>query len=85
MKREFDVETPLGKLHISAKSNVDCVDGYPGVYVNLLTGGEDVLIACVEYDSVAEDLLTTVYDRDKEEPVSAHHHYIWEDDRNETC
>lgn len=84
-KREFCVDTPLGRLYICAKSDVDCADDYPGVYVSLLTDDEDVLLACVEYDSSEENLLTTVYDRNEEEPVSMHHHYIWEGDGNETC
>lgn len=84
-ERKFHVDTPLGKLRVCAKSDVDCADDYPGIYVSLLTDDEDVLLACVEYDSSEENLLTTVYDRNAEEPVSMHHHYIWEGDGDETC
>ena len=76
MKREFHVKTPMGDLHIYAKhENSDVMADYPGVYVELLREGcEPELLACTEYDSGTRDMLTTVYDIGRDDPVFVHHH-----------
>lgn len=76
MKREFHVKTPMGDLHIYAKyENSDIMADYPGVYVELLREGcEPELLACTEYDSGTHDMLTTVYDIGRDDPVIVHHH-----------
>ena len=63
IKREFVVDTPLGKLRVSAKHKVtDCADDYPGVYVDLLNDdGSYEMLACVEYDSCNNKLQTCTY------------------------
>lgn len=41
MKREFYVDTPLGKLHVHAKHDTDNAADYPGVYVDLVRDGHE--------------------------------------------
>ena len=51
-KREFYIDTPLGKLHVWSKHDgKDCPADYPGVYVDAPPAydGSSVLLACVEY------------------------------------
>ena len=70
IKREFVVNTPLGRIRIKAKHKVvDCPDDYPGVYIDLLddSGGYEML-ACVEYDSCHDRLQTCVYQPGVDEP-----------------
>lgn len=75
MKREFYVDTPLGKLHIHAKHDTDNATDYPGVYVDLVRDNhEDEMLACVEFDSYEGDLLTTVYDVGDDQPKCYYHH-----------
>ncbi len=70
-KREFYIDTPVGRLHVYAKSNVD-----PGVYIDLVgvpdADGElmDELLCCVEYESYTGVLQTVVYQPGDDEPVS---------------
>ena len=62
-KREFCVDTPLGRLKVWAKHDgTDCAEDYPGVYIDLVKDGEpDVLLACIEYDSCDKELQASVY------------------------
>ena len=75
MKREFYVDTPLGKLHIYAKHDTDNADDYPGAYVEMVRKGyAPEMLACVEYDSGDGRMLTTVYDIGHDEPTVIHHY-----------
>lgn len=76
MERDFFVDTPLGTLHVYAKhSIVDSPADYPGVYIDLIRDGHDPeMLACVEYDSGDETMLTTAYDIGRDEPIFAYHH-----------
>ena len=66
--REFYVETPLGLLKVWAKHDVDLSLDFPGVYIDLVREGEDdVLLACVEYESVDKWIQTCVYGDSREE------------------
>jgi len=70
MKREFIIDTPLGKLRVWAKHDQDCLVDFPGVYVDFLQDGkDDALLACVEYDSSNDRLQTCVYQPAIVEPV----------------
>lgn len=61
-KREFYIDTPLGKLKVYSKHEKDCPVDFPGVFVDLVRDGdEDVMIACVDFDSCEQNLLTTIY------------------------
>ena len=44
MKREFYIDTPLGKLNVYAKADEDRPGDFPGVYIDLAntTGANDV-------------------------------------------
>lgn len=81
MKREFTVDTPLGKLHVWAKRGdaSDIADDYPGVYIDLVTDYGTSLLACVEYDSCFGNMLTTAYDFAKETPRLSYTHDIDEE------
>ena len=61
MPREFYINTPIGKIKVYAKTNVDDPSNFPGVYVDLVKGDELVQLACVEYESNKEKLQTCVY------------------------
>lgn len=68
-KREFIIETPLGKLKVYAKHATDTPEDYPGVYVDLVRDNGDLeMLACVEYDSCKEHLQTCVYQPGEEFP-----------------
>ena len=74
-KREFYVETPLGFLRVSAKDpdDTDKFADYPGVYVEFVKDKDDrwgELLATIEYDSEFERILTAVYDKDADAPVT---------------
>lgn len=74
-KREFYVNTPLGKLRVYAKTEKDSDTEFPGVFVELLSDfGQPLTVGCVEYDPAAEKLLTTVYDSGSEIPADTHYH-----------
>lgn len=61
-KREFHIDTPLGRLKVYSKHDKDCPADFPGVFVDLVRkGNEDMMIACVEFDSVEQNLLATIY------------------------
>ena len=81
MKREFYVDTPLGKLHIYAQYDTDNADDYPGVYVDMVRNGYAAeTLACVEYDSGDGRMLTTVYDIGRDEPTVIHHYNLDEEE-----
>lgn len=67
MASEFKVKIPDGYLIVEEKG---AYDDYPGVFVSLCRDGEEFheLIACVEYDSVAEEIKTETYTKDEDEP-----------------
>lgn len=75
-KREFFVETPMGKLRIWAKCDNDNMTNYPGVYIDFISNGEpmdvrdDYMTAVVEYDSVKNCIQTCVYQPWSDEPVA---------------
>ena len=74
-KREFIVETPLGKLKVYAKHESDNPADFPGVFVDLVREGEDdEMLACVEYDSCSDTLQTCVYDVGCAAPEVIHTH-----------
>ena len=61
-KREFHIDTPLGKLKVYSKHDKDYPKDFPGVFVDLVRDSdEDIMIACVEFDSVEQNLLATIY------------------------
>ncbi len=80
-KREFYVKTPLGELHVYAKHiGEDRMDDYPGVYIDLIRDGKaPEIIACSEYDSGNDELLTTAYDIGNDTPVVDHWHKLEDD------
>ena len=60
--RAFCVETPYGKLLVTAKTAVDDPEDFPGIYVDLVRAdSEKVLLACTEYESLTKMLQTCVY------------------------
>ena len=88
MKREFYIDTPLGKLKVWAKHDTDNPEDFPGVYVDLVQDGRDPeLLACVEYDSVTECLQTCVYQPELDEPTAlvVHEIYDWRESMKRRC
>ena len=82
-KREFYVDTPLGKLHVYAKhEGEDCAEDYPGVYIDApeAPDGSRILLACTEFcpDAEAKEgyIQTCVYQVLVEEPVNVTRHFI---------
>ena len=62
MKREFYIDTPIGKLKVYAKHEKDCPADFPGVFVDLVRDGkEDVVIPCIEFESCEGNLMATIY------------------------
>ena len=84
-KREFFVDTPLGKIKVYSKHEKDCARDYPGVYVDFLgSDGELVPLACVEYDSSSDRLQTCVYgDGADDSPTEVVHHQNLEINQHE--
>ena len=80
--RRFFVETPEGLIRVQAKTDNDDPSDYPGVYIDLInsTFRDDGLLACVEFDSCAEQIQTCVYDPNMDEPVFVHRHAIAEEE-----
>lgn len=77
MKREFTVDTPLGKLRVWAKHDEDYPDDFPGVYIDLVRQGEDdAELACVEYNPCYERLQTCVYQPAEDETAEIFVHEI---------
>lgn len=82
MERSFIVHTPLGKLRVYAKHDVDCAEDYPGVYIELIKNETDKYgeaLCCIEYDSCNERLQTIVYQPYNDEPVELIVHEIEEE------
>ena len=81
-KREFVVETPIGKLKIYAKhEGTDSPADYPGVWIDFIdpTTGNAIPLSCVEYDPNGGDhggsIYTRVYgDALSEEPTESVYH-----------
>lgn len=71
MKREFYIDTPLGKLRVWAKHDVDSALDFPGVNIDLIDEKDgDIIVAVVEYDSTDKRIQTCVYgDVDREDPT----------------
>lgn len=67
--KKFKVKTPVGYLVVEAKGTED---EYPGVFVGFSEDGEKLdvsqMVACVEFDSCAEEIRTEVYKEGYEEP-----------------
>lgn len=60
--REFYVDTPIGKLRIWAKHEVDTPKDFPGVFIDFVDKENgDILLACVEYDHLGGGIYTRVY------------------------
>ena len=60
--REFYVNTPLGRLKVWAKQDIDNPEDYPGVFVDYIDkDGKDIRLCCTEYDSVNKAIYTHVY------------------------
>lgn len=62
-ERQFEVNTPIGKLLIRAKSEDDANDDYPGVYIDFIdhNSNEQVSLACVEYSPSDDAIAMDVY------------------------
>ena len=69
MENKFRVKIPGGYLMVEAKGTES---EYPGVYISYSDDGKkyDVskIIACIEYDSCAEEIRTETYREGVEEP-----------------
>ena len=60
--REFYIDTPFGKLKVYAKHKTDTPADYPGVFVDFIDrGGEEIPLACTEYDPNKNVIQTCVY------------------------
>lgn len=70
------VDTPAGKIIAYPKHKVDCPVDFPGIFVDLVQpNGEKLLLACVEYDSGADDLMCCVYgDGLTDDPTDVRHY-----------
>lgn len=81
-KREFYVDTPIGKLHVWARHpEKDDADDYPGVLICFVPpDGDENLVACVEYESVDKLIQTCVYDLHDEIP-----HIVFQNGTSEDC
>jgi len=80
-KREFYVDTPVGKLHVYAKHNVDSPEDFPGVFIDICREGEpDDMLVCTEWESCDKRLESCVYEAGKDEPVFVFHHKTGGDD-----
>ena len=85
-KREFYVETPLGKLHVWAKQERDCADNFPGVYIDYIApDGNEAILSCVEYESNDELIQTCVYEVHDDAPRVLFRHSINENYDNDYC
>lgn len=79
-KREFTVDTPLGRIHVYSKHDpVDCAADFPGIYVDFIPpyyGSEPILLAATEYDPYTNEVKTCVYgDGISDEPTHVENHY----------
>ena len=67
-KKEFYIDTPIGKLHVYEKPDID----YVGIYVDLVRPdihADDNLVCCVEYDKLNERIQTVTYKPGEDEPT----------------
>lgn len=76
--RDFDIQTPLGALHVYSKHEADNPKDFPGVYIDLKETGD--MLACVEYDSVNHTMQTCVYQPGQDTPVEVVIHNMPTDD-----
>lgn len=84
--REFYVNTPLGRLKVWAKQDIDNPEDYPGVFVDYIDkDGKDIRLCCTEYDSVNKAIYTHVYGEGNSEfPTdSIRYNNLWHFDRKE--
>lgn len=83
-KREFFVDTPLGRLRVYAKTADDDPKNFPGVYIDLVgKDGKDgttdsQMITCVEFESATQELQTCswIVPGDEREPDALVTHEI---------
>ena len=80
MTNKFKVKIPNGYLMIEGKGTET---EYPGVFISFSKDGTEYdvnnIIACVEYDTFAEEIKTETYRKDFEEPNNI---ICWEDGRD---
>lgn len=79
-KQEFFVETPLGKLHVYAKTEDKCsgATDFPGVWIDWINPdtGEANPLVCTEYDPIAKGVYSHLYDGCDEPAESLRHESI---------
>ena len=77
-KREFYINTPVGKLHVYAKHEKDNPKDFPGVFVDIVRDcEEDCLLSCVEYDSINSCILGTIYgELSDDSPTDIRHIFV---------
>ena len=80
MANKFKVKIPNGYLMVEEKGTEN---EYPGVFISFSKDGKEFdinnIIACVEYDTFAEEIKTETYRKDFEEPNNI---ICWEDGRD---
>lgn len=78
MMEMFKVKIPRGNLIVTAKGSEN---EYPGVYIKFSPNGtnESDMVACVEYDTCAEEIRTETYQKGYEEPEGI---TVYENGRN---
>lgn len=67
-KKEFYIDTPIGKLHVYEKADPD----YPGIFVDLINPqlrNDDNMICCVEYEQLMQRIQTVTYRPGEDEPT----------------
>lgn len=74
--REFNINTPLGQLHVYAKHKTDLPNNFPGVFIDLKETYD--MLACVEYEHTKQVIQTCVYQPGNDEPVDIIEHNIEE-------
>lgn len=78
LMEKFQVKIPKGYLIVTAKGSEN---EYPGVYIRFSPNGTDEsdMVACVEYDTCAEEIRTATCQKGYEEPIGI---TVYEDGRN---
>lgn len=67
-RRDFTVDTPVGRLRARAKHQTDDPAFFPGVFIELIRDGKDPIpIACVEYASVYDCIRAVFYEIGEDE------------------
>lgn len=80
-KREFYVNTPIGRIKVWAKYEHDYEDDYPGVYIDFIPNGttdegySNDQVCTVEYNPGEGCIKTVVYQKNVEEPMDVHTYY----------